>query len=165
MYASHPLTHTYSQAGVPDMVHLLCKIQDSTQDSTVQLSTAHRVSLHAITAGLLYLLSHISSVPALGDHVEEIIERRRELAPMLLPDHLFRGKEKEEGEEGEGADGAEGRDLPTHVAEDLLFQLRERGLVRQSPEPVMDPTSRRCESSITSYSGHSKYSTPLYNFS
>lgn len=148
------------------MVHLLCKIQDSAQDSTVQLSTAHRVSLHAITAGLLYLLSHISSVPALGDHVEEIVERRRELAPTLLPDHLFRGKEKEEGEEEEeGADGAEGRDLLTHVAEDLLFQLRERGLVRQSPEPVMDPTSRRCESSGTSYGRHSKYSTPFYNFS
>ena len=124
------------------MVHLLSKLQDSAVDSASQLSAIHRVSLHAITAGILHLLSQISTVSALTEHVLEVVERRRETAPLLLlllPDQLFAAEREE------GADGAEGRgDIPTHVGEDLLFHLRERGLVRQSPEPVMDPTSKRC---------------------
>ena len=122
------------------MVHLLSKLQDSAVDSASQLSATHRVSLHAITAGILHLLSQISTVSALTEHVLEVVERRRETAPLLLlPDQLFAAEREE------GANGAEGRgDIPTHVGEDLLFHLRERGLVRQSPEPVMDPTSKRC---------------------
>jgi hypothetical protein len=128
------------------MVHLLSKLQDSAVDSASQLSTTHRVSLHAITAGILHLLCHISTVPALTEHVLEVVQRRSETAPLLLPDQFFTA---------ERADGAEGRgDIPTRVGEDLLFHLRERGLVRQSPEPTMDPTSKRSqlmrESSTTS---------------
>ena len=127
------------QPGVSDMVHLLSKLQDSAVDSASQLSTTHRVSLHAITAGILHLLCHISTVPALTEHVLEVVQRRSETAPLLLPDQLFTAEREE------GADGAEGRgDIPTRVGEDLLFHLRERGLVRQSPEPTMDPTSKRC---------------------
>ena len=146
------------------MVHLLSKLQDCAQDSTAQLSTTHRVSLHAVIAGILQLLTHISTVASLGEHVMEVVERRREVAPMLLPDQLFagaRGADEEEarGAEGRGADeeearGAEGRGLPTQVGEDLLFHLRERGFVRQSPEPpVMDPTSKRCMFTVRTYEG------------
>lgn len=114
------------------MVHLLSKLQDTAQDSNSQLSTVHRTSLHAIIAGILYLLGKISTISALGDHVQEIVEKRRENAPMLLPDGLFR-REREE------LDGAVGRQsYPNHVEDELLFHLRERGLDRQSPDPGMD---------------------------
>ena len=133
------LTPPPPQLGVADMVHLLNNFQDSAHDPAAQLSTLHRVSLHTITAGILHLLTNISSVTALREHVAEVIERRREAAPMLLPDGFFAGTPGEEGEEGGVARG----DLPTRVDEDLLFRLREKGLVRPSPEPSMDPTARR----------------------
>lgn len=123
-----------------DMIHFLSKVQDAAQDSTTQLSTVHRASLHAITAGILYMLGKISSTPALIEHVEEIIEYRREVAPVLLPDGLFpQSKGRRGGSEVEITDGAAGVTYPSKVGEELLFQLRERGLVdRQSPEPAVD---------------------------
>ena len=121
------------------MVHLLSKLQDSVEDPNCQLSTVHRTSLHAIVAGILYLLGKISSVETLKDHVLEVVERRREMAPVLLPDSLFQRREGEEEEEEEGMDGAVGRgEYPSHVSEELLFQLRERGLDRQSPDPATE---------------------------
>ena len=119
-----------------DMIHFLSKVQDAAQDSNTQLSSVHRASLHAVIAGILYMLSKISPTPALNEHVEEMIELRREVAPALLPDGVF-----SHGEGGRGrdtADSAGGITYPSKVGEELLFQLRERGLDRQSPEPAAD---------------------------
>ena len=132
------LSSPHIQLGVMDMVHLLSKFQDRAQDPTTQISSTHRTSLHALTAGILYLISKVTTTQALSDHVQEVIERRREFSPMLLPDGLFR-EIGEGGGEGEGVDGAAGRgDHPGRVGEELLFQLRERGFVRASPEPALD---------------------------
>ena len=126
----------FAQPGVMDMVHFLSKLQDITQDPAAQLSSLHRAALHAITAGLLYLLGKISPTTLLSEHVREVVERRREIAPALLPDTLF--ARQGEGREEEGEDGgsmmAEG--IPSKVADDLLFHLKERGFDRQSPEPA-----------------------------
>ena len=64
--------------------------------------------------------------------MQEIVERRREIAPSLLPEGLF---QQGEGDEERG-------DIPSSVGEDLLFQLRERGLVGQSPDPALEGTRR-----------------------
>ena len=126
----------FAQPGVMDMVHFLSKLQDIAQDPAAQLSSLHRAALHTITAGLLYLLGKISPTTVLSEHVREVVERRREIAPALLPDTLF--ARQGDGREGEGEDGGmmmtEG--IPNKVADDLLFHLKERGLDRQSPEPA-----------------------------
>lgn len=132
------------QLGVMDMIHFLSKVQDAAQDSATQLSSVHRASLHAVIAGILYMLSKISHTPALSEHVEEMIELRRETAPVLLPDGVFSQDGRERG--AEITDGAGGITYPSKVGEELLFQLRERGLDRQSPEPAVD--TRRGEERV-----------------
>lgn len=122
-----------------DMIHFLSKIQDAAQDSSTQLSSVHRASLHAVIAGILHLLSKISPTPALSEHVEEMIKLRREVSPALLPDGVFSQVEGgRRGDKVEITDGAGGISYPSKVGDELLFQLRERGLDRQSPEPAAD---------------------------
>lgn len=143
------LSLEFAQLGVSDMIHLVNKLQDTALDTTSQISSRHRVVLHGISAGILSLLSHISSLTTLRDHVAEVVERRREKAPSLLPDTLF----KERGGEGREEE-EEGQEEYPDISEDLMFQLRELGLVRQSPEPAVDLNTRRGhlmrESSTTS---------------
>ena len=71
--------------------------------------------------------------------MKEVVERRRETVPMLLPDGLFPRQHEELGREGgeEGADVATAREgYPGVVGEEMLFQLRESGFDRQSPDPA-----------------------------
>ena len=120
----------FAQPGVIDMIHFLSKLQDLAQDSSTALSPRHRAALHAIVAGLLFLLAKISPTASLDEHVTDVVERRREIAPTLLPDGLF-------APEMEGADGVLSPGAgATELADQLLFHLRERGLDRQSPEPM-----------------------------
>lgn len=126
----------FAQPGVIDMIHFLSKLQDLAQDSSATLSPQHRVALHAIVAGLLFLLAKISPTSMLDEHVTDVVERRREIAPSLLPDALF-------AQDVEGADGVLTPEVSAmELPDQLLFHLRERGLDRQSPEPAENRRGR-----------------------
>ena len=65
----------------------------------------------------------MTSNQVLKDHVLEVVERRKNSAPDLLPDSLFAP---------EVADGP-GTNL-TALDPELLFQLKERGLLEPPPD-------------------------------
>ena len=115
------------------MVHFLSKLQDAAQDSSIVPLPQRRLALHAIVAGVLYLLSKISSTSTLSEHVVEVVERRRTVAASLLPDTLF-------GSETEGSDGLAAKKAeeasPAEFSDSLMFELKVKGLDRQSPEPA-----------------------------
>ena len=117
------ITLEFSHPGITDMVRYLSRLQDLAQTSSSELSTRHCLALHATTAGVLYLVSKMTSNQVLKDHVLEVVERRKNSAPDLLPDSLFAP---------EVADGP-GTNL-TALDPELLFQLKERGLLEPPPD-------------------------------
>ena len=115
----------FSHPGIMDMVQYLSGLQDLAQTST-KLTAQHRLALHAVIAGVLYLIAKISAHQQLQDHVLEVVAKRQSSAPHLLPEALFGGSE--------GADGPVPADL-SGIDTELLFHLTEKGIIQQLPEP------------------------------
>lgn len=111
----------FSHPGIVDMVQYLCQLQDLAQ--TTKLEPRHRLALHVTVAGILYLIAKMTSNNTLHDHVVEVIGHRQSSAPYLLPDSLF-AAETEPTE-------------PTveDINPELLFQMKDRGILQLSPEP------------------------------
>lgn len=116
-----------SEPGVLDMVLYLNMLQKLAVQSDLTLPVFHRNALHAIVAGILYLISKISSATDLQEHVIKILALRKASAVHLLPDGLFASKE---------SDGA-GVEYPlvrsNVVDRTMLFNLDGDELLR-SPE-------------------------------
>ena len=117
------LTLEFSHPGVTDMVNYLSQLQDLAQAHSVDMSTRHRIVLHVTAAGILYLIAKMTSNQALQDHILEVINRRQNSAPELLPDFFFAQ---------EVSDGPEAN--LENLDPKLLFQLKERGLLEPPPE-------------------------------
>ena len=117
------LTLEFSHPGVTDMVCYLSQLQDLAQAYSVDMSTRHRIVLHVTAAGILYLIAKMTSNQALQDHILEVINRRQNSAPELLPDSFFAP---------EVSDGPE--TSLENLDPKLLFQLKERGLLEPPPE-------------------------------
>ncbi len=118
----------FSHPAIMDVLQLLSQLQDAAQSpgataGTGSLSRLQRLSLHAVVAGVMYLLAKMTSRRELRDHVLEVVARRHDSAPHLLPDSLFAALPTD------GVDGEEGG-----VGPELLFQLRERGIIQGIPE-------------------------------
>ena len=112
--------------GVPDTSLLATEIEDIAQTQP-GLSTSHRYLLHSYTAGLLYLVSIISENDAIEGHVIEVLEERRSTMPFLLPDSTV-----QQWEDPLADVGGPSREETRHNL--CLFQMREKGLVQQTPE-------------------------------
>ncbi len=119
-------TLEFSEPGVLDMVQYLSWLQNFAGASDLPVSARHRCALHAIIAGVLYLISKISSAITLQEHIVQVIEMRRSSAPHLLPGWLFSCEEKPD-------------DVDTvqecAVDKKMLFILNQEELLRKSPEP------------------------------
>lgn len=118
------LTLEFSEPGVLDMVLFLNKLQKLAVQSDLSLPVFHRNALHAIVAGILYLISKISSATGLQEHIFQILALRRQSAVYLLPDGLFSSGDKPDGVV-----------KPNLVDKTMLFILDEDELLRRSPEP------------------------------
>lgn len=116
-----------SMPGTTDMVGFLSKLQDLATKEDSQLNPQQRRAIHAIVAGMLYLVAQISTNPILKDNVRVVILRRRETAVGLLPDGLFRG-----GVYGSLEEGAVGGDLGLNS--ELLFVLKDEASMKRASE-------------------------------
>ena len=117
------LTLEFSHPGITDMVYYLSQLQDLAQEHSAGLSARHRIVLHVTAAGILYLIAKMTSNQPLQDHILEVVNRRQNSAPELLPDSFFAS---------EGLDGPE--TSLENLDSKLLFQLKERGLLEPPPD-------------------------------
>ena len=115
----------FGYSGVGDMVLMVDQLQQLAVTEG-KLQPRLRSLLHSSVAGVLYLLSFISDNDSLQSHVAEVISARRSTAPYLLPDVVF-GKDMIDG-------GKE------KVKSELLFHLREKGLIDLSSEMARNPS-------------------------
>lgn len=121
------LTLEFSEPGVLEMILYLNWLQTLAVGSDSLLGVQLCNALHAIVAGVLYLISKISLTPGLNEHVSHILTKRREHAPHLLPEGLFTYEER--------ADGTEDSVGMSMVNRSMLFTLNEEDLMKKSPEP------------------------------
>ncbi|CAH1255131.1 EFR3A [Branchiostoma lanceolatum] len=84
---------------------IACKPQEEND-----LSTPHICKLHAVLAAYLNLISQLTAIPALCQHVTQVLETRKQEAPYFLPETAFL----------EG-DSLEQVTLPDPVNTNLLF--------------------------------------------
>lgn len=122
------LTLEFSEPGVLDMVVYLNWLQNQAVGSDSALTVAHRNAFHAIVAGVLYLISHISSASGLQEHILKVLAIRKASAPHLMPGKLFTPEDK--------SDGVETLMVKSHLVDKMmLFILDEEELLRRTPEP------------------------------
>ena len=125
------------------------------------LSTDHRVMLHAVVAGILYLVAKITTSLALEEHILTVVALRRSSAPHLLPDTVF-ATDRPDGRGGGGGEGEEGKEDLSQLEPGWLFRLKEEGLLRDmSPELKKGFSSFARESTIT----HDERNPLHHNFS
>lgn len=114
------LTLEFSEPGVLDMIQYLNRLQTLAVQS--DLPVFHRNALHAMVAGILYLISKISSSTGFQEHILQVLALRKISAVHLLPDGLFALE----------YDGIEHPSVKSNAAnETMLFILDED---RRSPE-------------------------------
>eukprot|EP00058_Branchiostoma_floridae_P000125 XP_002585613.1 hypothetical protein BRAFLDRAFT_111695 [Branchiostoma floridae] len=63
---------------------IACKPQEEND-----LSTPHICKLHAVLAAYLNLISQLTAIPALCQHVTQVLETRKQEAPYFLPETAF----------------------------------------------------------------------------
>ena len=117
----------FAHPGIMDMVQYLQQLQELAVGNR-DLSYRHRVALHATIAGILYLVAMMTSNQQLQEHILEVVIRRRDSAPSLLPDSFFKSVVSD------GPDVKVEIDLNA-IEPELLFQLKEKGILQQLPEP------------------------------
>jgi len=125
-------TLEFSQQGTKDILTFLHQLQElAVKDK--QLKARRKVVVHATVAGVLYLTSIMARRDALKTHVDGIISRRREKAPGLLPDAVFKSTEEIDGAQPVGSDS----ELLGILLDDetMVFRLSEVETNRQSPAP------------------------------
>lgn len=118
----------FSQPGVLDLVLCLNQLQLLALGSVARLSAGLCTALHAIIAGLLYLMSRIALAPALQEHIEQVLERRKVSAPYLLPAAVFASENRDDDSTSNSSSSS------LEVDKSLLFTL-DGELLRKSPEP------------------------------
>ena len=132
------LTLEFSHRGTNDMLLYLSKLQDLAVKEKGYPSH-HRIALHTTVAGILYLVAKVSTNEILKEHVAEIISKRKEMAPILLPDSLFAFKEEADtGLVGGVVSREEEEDVLGDVAgsdSQFLFDLQNEGILKRSPGP------------------------------
>lgn len=119
------LTLEFSEPGILDMVVYLNWLQTQAIADDSAFTIEHRNALHAIVAGILYLVSKITPAIGIQEHILQVLKIRKTTSPHLLPARLFASEDK--------SDGAP-TDILT-VDKAALFILDEEGLLRKSPEP------------------------------
>ncbi|XP_041483898.1 protein EFR3 homolog B-like isoform X1 [Lytechinus variegatus] len=68
-----------------DLVKVSLALQDMVCDNDCKLGPIHRCAVHALVARYLNLISQLTAIPALGQHVWSVIDTRQKTAPYLLP--------------------------------------------------------------------------------
>ncbi|XP_072170342.1 protein EFR3 homolog B-like [Diadema setosum] len=76
-----------------DLVKVSLALQDMVCDPDCRLEPAHRCMVHALVARYLNLISQLTAIPALGQHVWSVIDTRQKMAPYLLPPFDIKAKQ------------------------------------------------------------------------
>lgn len=120
--------------GLPEICLLATEIQDLAQ-SHPNISASHRFLLHSFTAGILHLAAVISETDTMGVHVNEVLEKRRQLMPCLLPDTTI-DKWAESTVKDNSTD-----EMKDNIQQ-CLFQMKEKGLIQQNPEILRNSSEK-----------------------
>ena len=114
----------FSEPGVVDMVVYLNWVQTQAIRSDAALSVHHCNALHAVVAGVMYLITMISPTSGLQENTSQVLAVRKTSAPHLLPSELSDSKDGE----------VKSLMHPYIVDKTMLFVLDEEELLK-SPEP------------------------------
>lgn len=120
------LTLEFSEPGVLDMVAYLNWVQDQATRSDSSFTVGHRSALHAIIAGILYLISKISQASGLQEHILQVLQVRRVSAPYLMPARLFSTEDQFHSKENSI--------LNSQLVDKSLIFILDEELLRKSPE-------------------------------
>lgn len=131
------LTLEFSHKGVNDMLLYLSRVQDLAVKE-VSYPPRHRLALHVTVAGILNLLAKVSANEILKEHIADVISKREERTPILLPDSLFPPAEEAVTGRASGTFPKEEEidDALKEVTEkgsQLLFQFQLEGFLKTSP--------------------------------
>lgn len=69
-----------------DIIRLMLAVQELALASP--LTDSQHCTIHAVVACLLNLVAYLTNIPTLGQHIEQVIKLRREMAPHLLPSNI-----------------------------------------------------------------------------
>ncbi len=70
-----------------ELFRLALAIQQGTLESSVAIT--HKCAIQALVASYLNLISQLTAIPELCDHVAKVIENRQQQAPYYLPESAF----------------------------------------------------------------------------
>lgn len=104
-----------SEEALMELLRLIIAIQDMAITST-HFTAEHKAHLHSMVASFLYLVGHLTAIPALCSHIDLVTKRRSEEAPYLLPRCSFNG----DSDETDGAAATE-TEPKEFVENELLF--------------------------------------------
>ena len=103
-----------SEETLTELLRLTFAIQDFATMKNSDLDETHRSLIHCLVAGFLHLIGHLTAIPTLCAHIEQVIKARHEKAPWLLPD-------SSETETYKGTSNRSRRNSFEEIAEEFLF--------------------------------------------
>ena len=78
----------FSDEVLVEILRVALCLQDSASTAAISLtlSEQQKAALHAMVAALCVFCGQMSALPALQDHVEQVVKQRHEQAPWMLPE-------------------------------------------------------------------------------
>ncbi|XP_067135174.1 protein EFR3 homolog B isoform X2 [Centruroides vittatus] len=74
-----------SEEALIELLRITFALQELPSTNT-SMSSAQRIAIHHVVAGFLYLIGHLTAIPALCTHIDQVIKTRQEKASYLLPE-------------------------------------------------------------------------------
>ncbi|RTG90006.1 protein EFR3 [Schistosoma bovis] len=74
---------------ITELFRLILAVQTKIIDENTYMPLTHRCALHALLASTITLLVQLINLQSLSEHIYTVIQRRRDIAPWLLPSVAF----------------------------------------------------------------------------
>ncbi|KAK4474488.1 hypothetical protein MN116_001638 [Schistosoma mekongi] len=74
---------------ITELFRLILAVQTKIIDENTYMPLTHRCALHALLASAITLLVQLINFKSLSEHIYSVIQRRRDVAPWLLPSVAF----------------------------------------------------------------------------
>ncbi|CAH8655578.1 unnamed protein product [Schistosoma margrebowiei] len=74
---------------ITELFRLILALQTKIIDENTYMPLTHRCALHALLASTITLLVQLINLQSLSEHIYTVIQRRRDIAPWLLPSVAF----------------------------------------------------------------------------
>ncbi|RWS17619.1 protein EFR3 B-like protein, partial [Dinothrombium tinctorium] len=86
-----------SEEALTDLLRLMFAMQDLTLNGS--FSEEKNAAIHRLIAGFFHLTAHLTAIPALCSHVEQVIKERETNAPWMLPEFSDISKSEDKSKE------------------------------------------------------------------